>query len=105
MGDVWMNRQGGVKMFLIAITAPIYIKTSPVNFAGMGGNGNKEFCREKTCSNCKSTLDRHSPRLFIDDSLLPDQPLFSLLSTFRRLTHPPLKGLFTLIRRENGRFF
>jgi hypothetical protein len=31
----------------------------------------------------KTTLDRHSPRLIIDDSLLADPPLFSLPSTFK----------------------
>jgi hypothetical protein len=31
----------------------------------------------------KTTLDRHSPRLIIDDSLLADPPLFSLPTTFK----------------------
>ncbi len=43
------------------------IKTSPINFASIGG----------------TTLDRLLPRLMIDDSLLPDRPLLSLLSTLR----------------------
>jgi hypothetical protein len=33
----------------------------------------------------KTTLDRHSPRLIIDDSLLADPPLFSLPSTFKMI--------------------
>jgi hypothetical protein len=28
----------------------LFVKTSPINFAGMGGNGNKEFYRETTSS-------------------------------------------------------
>ncbi len=31
----------------------LFVKTSPINFAGMGGNGNKEIYRETTRSNWK----------------------------------------------------
>jgi hypothetical protein len=29
----------------------LFVKTSPINLAGMGGNGNREFYRETTHSN------------------------------------------------------
>jgi hypothetical protein len=46
------------KFFQKFATLRLFIKTSPINFAGMGGNGNKV-------------------------SLLADPPLFSLPSTFK----------------------
>jgi hypothetical protein len=46
----------------------------------------------------QTTVERHSPMLMIDDSLLPDPPLFSLLSTFNlsftRRSHMSYKGFF-----------
>jgi hypothetical protein len=51
----------------------------------------------------QTTLDRHRPRLIIDDGLLPenpDPPLFSLLSTFKRLQ---IRGQFKALNNEHGR--
>jgi hypothetical protein len=39
------------KFFQKFATLCLFVRTSPINFAGMGGNGNKEFYREKTRSN------------------------------------------------------
>jgi hypothetical protein len=38
------------KFFQKFATLCLFVKTSPINFAGMGGNGNKEFYRETTRS-------------------------------------------------------
>ncbi len=58
-----------------------FVEASPINFAGMSGNGNKEFFKGKQHVQIANNL-RSSFRLKINDSLLPDPSLFSLLFTF-----------------------
>jgi hypothetical protein len=66
------------KLFQKFATLCLFVKTSPINLAGISGNGNKRFYRALGYMfKLQTTRDRHSPRLIIDDSLLPNPPVFS----------------------------
>jgi hypothetical protein len=76
------------QLFKKFATLCLVVKTSPFNFAGISGNGNKKFYRALTlCSNSKqlsiATVLQADDRWY---SLLPNPPLFSLLSTFSAST-------------------
>ena len=62
----------------------LFVMTLSNNWAEEGGNRYR-FLHKNDIFKLKKTLDRHSPRLKLNYSLLPNPPHFSLLSTFKLL--------------------
>jgi hypothetical protein len=75
----------------------LFVKTSLIDWALAGENGNKEFCRKRQVQVSNSP---RSPqfRTKLIYCLLPDPPNFSLLSTFNSLIN--LKSAGAILRAE-----
>ncbi len=89
-----LNRQSGSNGKLVSYYCPkfatlrLFVQTMPIYKAVSTGNGKNEFYRETICMfifflfKLQITLVRHNARQKLNYSLLPDPPLFSLLSPF-----------------------
>jgi hypothetical protein len=93
-----LNRQSGSNGKLVSSYWPklamlcLFVETMPIYKAVATGNRNNEFYRDTF--KLQITLDRHNARQKLNYCLLPDPPLFSLLSTFNNV-------LWTFFKIEN----